>query len=259
MTYNCYIIGYPLNNPRSVKLWKNFFKKKKIPSSMEPYEVKKKYLKKFFFNIKKNKKFLASAITTPLKIDAFKYAFTDDVCSKRSESFNLIIKKNNKIYGYNTDILALLKIINKFKFKSVLIIGLGGVGLALAKVLRHKKNVIYTLSRNTTIKNDKKVVSFRNVNEIDFNKINLIINCTPLGSDLKKQYIKKSPLSIKTLQIVKSKKIKIIDIIYKPKKTLLSKMCKKLNINYSNGIEMNTFQAKIALDKINSYLKKNGT
>ena len=125
--------------------------------------------------------------------------------------------------------------------------------------MRHKKNVIYTLSRNTTIKNDKKVVSFRNVNEIDFNKINLIINCTPLGSDLKKQYIKKSPLSIKTLQIVKSKKIKIIDIIYKPKKTLLSKMCKKLNINYSNGIEMNTFQAKIPLYKINSYIKKNGT
>ena len=33
---------------------------------------------------------------------------------KDQSLFNLIIKKNNKIYGYNTDILALLKIINKF-------------------------------------------------------------------------------------------------------------------------------------------------
>ena len=35
----CTIIGYPLSNPRSVKLWRNFFTKKKLKIKMDPYEI----------------------------------------------------------------------------------------------------------------------------------------------------------------------------------------------------------------------------
>ena len=45
----CTIIGYPLSNPRSVKLWRNFFAKKKLKIRMDPHEInpinfKKKFL-----------------------------------------------------------------------------------------------------------------------------------------------------------------------------------------------------------------------
>ena len=75
----------------------------------------------------------------------------------------------------------------------------------------------------------------------------LFINCSPLGSYLKKKFLKKTPLKINQLKKMK-KNLIVFDIIYSPKKTLLSKNCKKLKINYINGIKMNTLQASKALD-----------
>ena len=42
----------------------------------------------------------------------------------------------------------------------------------------------------------------------------------------------------------------VLDIIYNPKKTILLKKCEELNINNMNGLEMNTYQAKFALEKV---------
>ena len=115
--FECYIIGYPLNKPRSVKIWKNYFKLKNINSSMSSLEVKKNKLKQFFNGISNNKNFLASAVTSPLKIISYKYIIPGDIITKRAGSINLIIKKKNLFYGYNTDIISLIKIIKKYKKK----------------------------------------------------------------------------------------------------------------------------------------------
>ena len=145
--YQCNIIGYPLNKPRSVKIWKKHFKLKRISSKMDPLELKKMELKFFFKKIKDDKNFLASAITSPLKIPSFKFVIPGDLISKKAGSINFIIKKRNKIFGYNTDIISLIKIIKDYKKKKLLIIGLGGVGLPLAKVLSvSKKFSVYALS-----------------------------------------------------------------------------------------------------------------
>ena len=44
-----------------------------------------------------------------------------------------------------------------------------------------------------------------------------------------------------------NKKSFVFDIIYSPKKTLLSRICKKNKIKYTNGLKMNTLQADKAL------------
>ena len=44
------------------------------------------------------------------------------------------------------------------------------------------------------------------------------------------------------------KNVKVFDIIYSPKITVLSKNCKKLKIKYINGSKMNTIQAVKALN-----------
>ena len=89
----------------------------------------------------------------------------------------------------------------------------------------------------------------------EFFNCDLFINCSPLGSNLKKSYLKKSPLSIKQLNSCK-RNMAIFDIVYNPKKTLLCKYAKKLNFNFINGIKMNTIQAELALKKIEDYYKK---
>ena len=231
--YQCNIIGYPLNKPRSVKIWKKHFRLKKIASKMEPLEVKKKDLQFFFNKIKEDKNFLASAVTSPLKIPSFKFIIPGDLISKKAGSINFIIKKKN-----------------------ILIIGLGGVGLALAKVLSiSKKFNVYALSSKKNFKINK-IKIFKKFKDVNLDKIELIINCTPLGSDLSKEFLNKTPISKYFFPKIKKYKIQILDIIYKPKKTLLHGLCKKFKINYSNGIKMNSSQAKIALQKIDYYLKR---
>ena len=241
----CYIIGYPLKNPRSVILWKKFFKKKKINSSMKPLELTKNKLRILIKQFKKDKKFLASAVTMPFKNQIYQHIIPGDKVAKTTKAINCNLKKNNKIYGYNTDILALLSLIKKKYFRNTLILGLGGVGQALYNYLKEDKKVkLFALSRS---KKGKHI--YKNLKNIDLSKINLVINCTPLGSSLKKKFNNKSPISLEDLKRL-NKNSYIFDIIYKPKITKLISYSKKLKFKYSNGVKMNTKQADIALNML---------
>ena len=90
-----------------------------------------------------------------------------------------------------------------------------------------------------------------------FKKIDLFINCSPLGSNLKKNFLNRSPINYNILT-KHNKKLFVFDIVYKPYKTRLSNFCKKLGIAYKNGYEMNSLQANIALKLVKKeylYLK----
>ena len=76
-----------------------------------------------------------------------------------------------------------------------------------------------------------------------------------MGSDLKKKFLTKSPLNIAQLKKMK-KNSTVFDIVYSPKKTMLSQNCKKLKIKYINGIKMNTIQAERALSILEKEIKK---
>ena len=52
----CGIVGYPLKKPRSISIWKKYFKRKKIYSEMNKYEIHPKNLKNLS-NLLKTKKF----------------------------------------------------------------------------------------------------------------------------------------------------------------------------------------------------------
>ncbi len=258
--FNFSIIGYPLNKPRSVSLWRNFFKKKKINHKMTAIEIKPKKINLFLKNFKKDSSFIASAVTMPLKEKIFKKVNTIDKISKYAESVNLIIKQKNSIIGYNTDIYGFLKRVPK-DYRNIMIMGFGGTGKAIYKVLFNLKKKTFFYIITSKYRSLKKISNNRSIfsNKIDnkiLEKVDLIINCTPLGSNLKKEWIKKSPLNTAQLKMVK-KKCLIYDLVYKPDRTLLSKLAKKFKLNYENGLQMNTLQAKKALDIVNENLKRN--
>jgi shikimate dehydrogenase len=247
----CFIVGYPLNKPRSVSIWRNYFKKKKIKASMRPLELKANKVKEFILKIKANKNFLAAAITMPLKTKLFKYVIPGDIITKKSKSINLIIKNQDKLYGYNTDILALINCIKKDDLKNVLIIGLGGVGKALFNYLSFNKKInLKAISRK---KNNNKNI-YNNFNKIDFKKKITIINCTPLGSNLKNFFLNISPVPEKLFGKIHKDSF-FFDIIYKPKTTKLLNLCKKYQLKSINGLRMNSLQAKIALKKIEKVVR----
>ena len=256
----CHIIGFPLKKPRSVKLWTEFFKQKKININMSALEVHPNNFVKEITRLKKDNHFLGSAITMPYKEKIIKHVIYGNQISKYSKSINLIIKnKKSELVGYNTDVLGALKSLEKVKKKNIIIYGFGGTGKPLFYILKKKykssKFLIISSKKQVNIKKFKNVIVKKKIQKEDLFNLDLFINCSPLGSDLKKKFIKMSPLNrIHFKQI--NKKFFIFDIVYKPKKTLLNKICNDYGIKYLNGIKMNTIQAAEALKYISLKLKK---
>jgi len=131
--------------------------------------------------------------------------------------------------------------------EQIIIVGYGGSGTAIYNYYSkiYKKKII-VISKKIKKKN------FYNKIKSNFlKKKSLIVNCTPLGSKLKYNYEKKSPINFNLMKQVNNKSF-IFDLVYSPKSNLLSKFCKKLKLRYNNGIRMNTIQANLSFN----YIKK---
>ena len=247
--YICGIIGFPLKKPRSIQLWKSFFKKNSVSSEMIKFEIAPKNIDSFIEQIKHEKKFLAAAVSMPYKIKLLKFMNHLDDFASGAKSLNLILKKKNKLYGYNTDIYGALGTIKEYlkKFKNIIIIGIGGTGKAMFNYLykRYPDKNFQLISKSTKFKG-KNVDVYKKINKNLFVEKKLIINCSPLGSDLKTKFINQSPIKKKLFSFINKSSV-IFDVIYSPKKTLMSKYAKKNKIKYFNGIYMNTLQAKKSL------------
>jgi len=248
--YTCGIIGYPLKNPRSIPLWKDFFKKNNINSKMKAFSINPFHINNFIKKLKKNKNFLAAAISMPYKIAMVKHANKLDSYAKNARSINLLVKRDDSFLGYNTDIFGAMTTIKPYilKYNEIVIIGLGGTGKALFNYLYsvYKKKKFKLISTRYKINNNKRVTVFRKIDASYFKTKKIIINCTPLGSNLKKSYLNKCSIDTKIFNKINKKSI-IFDVVYSPKKTLMYKLAKKNKIKYLNGLKMNTEQAKQAL------------
>ena len=245
----CGIVGYPLKKPRSISIWKKYFKRKKIYSEMNKYEIQPKNLKTFVQFIKNEKNFKATAISMPFKKKLIKYVDKLDNFAKKSKSINLIVKNRKILKGYNTDVFGAFETIKMHlsNYKEIVVIGMGGTGTSIFNFLQSKypKKKFFVVSKKFKI-SKKNVFVIRNTNNKMFEKKKFIINCTPLGSNLKKSYLKLSPIP-KTYFKRFNKKSLIFDVIYDPKQTLLGKLARLNNIKFLNGLKMNTLQAKQAL------------
>ena len=112
----CGIIGFPLNKPRSIPIWREYIKKYKINSSMQEFEIHPKKINKFLIELKKNHHFKAAAVTMPYKKQLLKYVKPADTFSKYSKS-NKIRSANKKDIQDVTN-LCIQKLEEKNFFKS---------------------------------------------------------------------------------------------------------------------------------------------
>jgi shikimate dehydrogenase len=162
--------------------------------------------------------------------------------------------------GYNTDIFGAIETIKNFKKKKIIIYGYGGAGEAILRTFykTYKKSSFIVVSKKKILEFNKKRVKFvKKLEKDSLLSADIFINCSPLGSNLKKKYLKKSPLTTDQFQNI-NKNILIFDIVYKPKRTKLSYQCKNFSIKYVNGLKMNSFQALKALMIISKVYRNYG-
>lgn len=271
------VIGCPITHSLSPKLFSFIAKFEGVETDYQALEINTEDAFRFLEDFKKTKKLIGVNVTIPLK-----ELFLDkiDSCSPEVKiigALNVLHLKDEKVFGYNTDVLGIEATFREMKFdatlKNCLILGAGGGAKASAYVLGSSlaKNVyVYNLSP----KNELLVEHFKthfpktswhalSPKSLDLNNsldFDLIINTTPVGMTGLKNH-KEGDLGIFNIlpQVNFNVGALAFDLIYTPAETDFMKLMKQFQVKAVGGLGMFINQAlgtwKIWHGKISDELK----
>lgn len=227
------LIGKDISYSLSPKLHNLIAQKYAYKLNYELIDIAERDIVKYL-KLLKNKEYDGFNITIPYKEKIIKYLdLITDKALKIGAVNTVYLNEEGLIVGDNTDYYGFLKLLeanNVLKdLKIAYILGSGGAAKTAFHVLNDKKIETVVVSRNKSeIKGFKKAINYQEFKEIK--EVDLLINCTPVGSILTKGV----PI-IKNNQVIKT----VIDLIYNPLKTELM----NLAIKSSNGLLMLIYQA----------------
>jgi 3-dehydroquinate dehydratase / shikimate dehydrogenase len=182
------------------------------------------------------------SITIPYKEKIIPFLDYIDPIAEESKSVNTVVRKNKKLYGYNTDRIGIYKVLKKYavlKNQVVVILGAGGSARSVLSELTHKSNKIFILNRNENRAENLATefnCNYGRLNDISKIDYTLLINTTPLGMH---PNIDESPVKTKDLR-----KSIVFDLIYNPFETKLLKDARQKRCTTISGFEMFLFQAE---------------
>ena len=185
-------------------------------------------------------------ITVPHKEEAFKACDELDTFAKKVGAVNTIVKREGKLYGYNTDAPGFLKAISEFKeIKKVLFLGAGGTAQSTSVILRDAGYEVTLLNRSPLRLERYKQMGFKTFtfNEFEMNEpFDLVVNMTSAG--LEDDAL---PCPIEILEHVVPSSKACVDVIY-GKETPFLKVAKKQNKPTKDGSDMLLYQGIIAFE-----------
>ena len=234
------IFGNPVSHSISPLMHNLAIKGLKLNACYSRYPIEDgSRLKEIFFKLGID----GANITIPHKEIAFEICDEVRGIAKEIGSVNTIIKKRDKLIGYNSDAPGFYQSISEFEdIKDILILGAGGTAKAIAYFLREKRFNITIVNRS-----EKRLKYFQ---ERDFETqtwdnlilkpYSLVINTTSAG--LNKEIL---PLP-KELLLPLFKEAKYgVDVIYN-KNTPFLKEAKKSGLITKDGSDMLLYQGVIA-------------
>ena len=170
-------------------------------------------------------------VTIPYKTDVMKYLDFISEEAIKIGAVNTIVNDGGKLCGYNTDYFGIKELLNKAKVsvkdKSVYILGTGGTSKTASAVVSDLG------AKKVTLVSRKKIGEIIDYNElkIQANKVQVIINTTPVGMFPKTEF---SPIDLADFSNLEG----VIDVIYNPLKTSLILQAEKRKINCLGGLYM---------------------
>ena len=256
---NYLVIGNPIEHSLSPKLHNHWIKENKINAIYEKKLINESDIGEIINEVKKDK-INGINVTIPFKKSIIPFLDQLTTQAKEAQSVNTIYKRDNKVFGDNTDIGGFEKSLKHINYnvqnKRVFILGAGGVTSSIIIALK-KLGVNKIILANRTKKKAedlKKIFSDLEVlNWGENTNFDMIINTTSLG-------LKKSDIIKIDFNKVGSNKL-FYDLIYNPSKTNFLFEGEKLGNKISNGKMMFIYQAQLAfkiwhnvLPKINNNL-----
>ena len=238
------VIGNPIEHSLSPKLHNHWIKENNIDAIYDKKKINENEIKGIIGEIN-NEKINGINVTVPFKKSVIPFLDELTPIAHEAQSVNTIFKKNNKVFGDNTDIEGFeksLKHINyNIKNKKIFILGAGGVVPSIIIVLKKLGVAKIILSNRTKEKAADLKKIYTDLEVIDWGKIpdfNMIINATSLGL--------KNDDQIK-LDFSKIGNNKFFyDVIYNKRKTNFLLTGENLGNKIENGKMMFIYQAQIA-------------
>ena len=176
----------------------------------------------------------AMNVTIPYKKDVIPYLDEVDPVARRLGSVNTVVRRDGKIYGYNTDYYGFHAMVLRSGIdvagKKTLVLGTGGTSVTAQAVLADLGARVVVISRS---------------GENNYNNLNLhydakvIVNTTPVGMY---PNTGTAPLEIEHFPALEG----VLDVIYNPSRTQLLLDAENLYLPNENGLWMLVAQAKLA-------------
>lgn len=257
------IIGEsPSKGARSPVLWNKAYTSLRHTTRMIPIDVEYHLLNTLLEILSNDLSFIGGAIAVPYKEKIAKW-LGKNISSQASAigAVNCIYRNSDGVLeGTNTDGEAALISVNSFigniTNKKILILGGGGSGKAVAAYMKtpvEPNGSVFVACRKNML-NDVAIkelgisacIKWEEIDQL-ISTVDIIINCTTVGSQLSQN---QSPLSLEQLMTIQ-KTCLVFDIIYDPLESLLLKMARSLNLPAINGMRMNVDQAAISFARAN--------
>ena len=249
------IIGYPLSHTLSPSMHNFIYQKLGIDVEYKKWEISPNNLKSHIEKIN-NENFIGANITVPYKEKIV--PLLDEIRNeaKFTGAVNTIVKNNNKLIGYNTDVYGIEQTLDiKLKndvINNAVIFGAGGAAKAAFFVLlqrglnnltivnRTKSNALKMISKFNNVNCDQNIITLNEKSQIKSACLSadLIINTTILGMK-GSGYEDISPIDS---TFIDSNSV-IFDMVYNPTKTPLIKIALERNANIIEGLNMLVYQA----------------
>lgn len=180
------------------------------------------------------------SVSMPFKELAYKNVDQHNSSAKKTYNVNTIIKKGDKFVGYNTDYIAISRIMKNYKnidISNILILGAGALSKSFISYFSKKKINLYVYNRD---KKRLKSLNNFNINSKFTSKSgllrlspNMIINTIPISS---KHYLFDS-INLDNAKLV-------FDCILNKKETYLVKLSKKKSLKFIDGEDLYFYQNK---------------
>ncbi|MGB0123458.1 MAG: shikimate dehydrogenase, partial [Silvibacterium sp.] len=177
------------------------------------------------------------AVTMPLKEEILKHLAKTDPLSAKVGACNTVVRsQDGKLYGFNTDVAAVIRPLERrlpLKGARILVMGAGGAARAAVFGLKDKGADVFVMNRTAEtaqkLARQAKAKTFKR-DQLAKTSFDVILNATPAGM-----------LGVKPQCLLEPKEMNarlVFDLVYNPLETPLIRMAREKGIPVITGVEM---------------------
>lgn len=237
------LIGKKLGHSISPVIHERFYVTSRIDGTYELCETSEDELKELL-NRLKLEGYSGANVTIPYKTTVMQYLDGISDEAKAIGAVNTICFREGKAYGHNTDYFGLKTLIQfnniRVKDKTVVVLGTGGAAKC-AKKLMQDMGAKQVVSVSRTL--NQGAINYKQLEELS--SIEVLINTTPVGMF---PDVYGCPVTDEVIKKCKS----VIDVVYNPMETHLTRKALALGKKTASGLMMLTAQAVKAQEIWNS-------